>query len=384
MNEFADVVTDAIVAASAPQPSHEDIQHACGEVCRQMTGVPISELNHQLGRLTDAIEQAEYSPIAALLSICCGAMIEAGADPLIPFPVCLQSMISVLRGANDFMEACYRMCEDQETAISAGQKFRDSFENGIQEDENLDEQDVVALYGEQIGETEPWLANDYSAFEPLSMGLIAMLSRSKQARQMARENPELLELSRRFDLISQQGQISFLTSILSVLDDQPLLVLHPELKKGFLLHISGIATNFELFILLEDALIGDPNSGWLAGTKPNRRAVEATRTRSADFAKGTTVTGNFNYCNWTGLNKEGNIENNIPEDDTQHWVWMEGIPQDITAWDDLRILLLTKPPYQRFFQPGRCFEGMTPELILDHQLSKEEVEGWLKKIAERR
>src|SRR5207253_5340017 len=122
-----------------------------------------------------------------------------------------------------------------------------------------------------------------------TLGVIAFLGRSKKARSEARSRPDLLALSGEND--AALGGASFLTKILRVLDDEPLLVLHPGERKGYRLKMSGVGTNFELFILLADAVIGDPRAGWLPGEKADPDLVASCRDRPRALAGNKYTTG---------------------------------------------------------------------------------------------
>ena len=119
------------------------------------------------------------------------------------------------------------------------------------------------------------------AEEFFRLGLIAHLSRSKGLRAAARAQPELLEGTLRLDLVAGSHR-SFLATMLQILDDEPLLVLHVEQKKGFGVRISGIADNFQLHTLLAGAIIGRPEKGWVEGKAPSRRAVAECRDAKID------------------------------------------------------------------------------------------------------
>src|SRR5262249_36628849 len=156
-----------------------------------------------------------------------------------------------------------------------------------------------------------------------ALGVIAFLAHSRDARKMARGRPEFLALSEEND--QAFGGMSFLTKMLLVLDDEPLLVLHPGERKGYRLKMSGVGTNFELFILLADAVIGDPREGWLPGAKPDPALVASCRDRPRSVAGNKTTVGAFNFFNWPALQ----TDRTLPEGQLQgseHWIWMEGVP----------------------------------------------------------
>lgn len=103
--------------------------------------------------------------------------------------------------------------------------------------------------------------------------VLAMLGRSKKARYFLHDRAPLLV---RF-LKEHAGESSFLPTMLNVLDNETLAVVHRETGRGFEVTISGVADNFQLHVLLEDELIGDPAQGWVVGERPDSEVVARAR-----------------------------------------------------------------------------------------------------------
>jgi hypothetical protein len=168
--------------------------------------------------------------------------------------------------------------------------------------------------------------------------------------------------------------------MLQVLDDEALLVIHVEQKKGYDVRISGLSDNFQLHTLLAGALIGSPSQGWLEGTAPSKRAVAECRDAAVAEGGGAQMTGAFNLCNWTALRPDGSL----PDDTgaaSNHWIWNEGYPAEIAPFEGRRIVLLGKPPYERLWRAGRQFCGMVGALTVERTLGTAEVKEWLNRLA---
>src|SRR5262249_43541878 len=105
-------------------------------------------------------------------------------------------------------------------------------------------QHLANKFGPQLFKDHPSSVLGYMADEFFRLSLIAHLSRSKALRQAARSQPELLEGTEKVDDLGGFHR-SFLATMLNVLDDESLLVLHVEQQKGFDVTISGIADNFQ-------------------------------------------------------------------------------------------------------------------------------------------
>ena len=96
-----------------------------------------------------------------------------------------------------------------------------------------------------------------------------MFGRSQRARRFLHDRvPGLVGF-----LKEHAGENSFLPTMLDVLDDETLAVVHRETGKGFEVTISGVADNFQLHVPLEDQFIGDLAEGWLLGERPDSQVV---------------------------------------------------------------------------------------------------------------
>jgi hypothetical protein len=211
------------------------------------------------------------------------------------------------------------------------------------------------------------------------LGLIAHLSRSKSLRATARARPELLEGTLRLDALAGSDR-SFLATMLHVLDNELLLVLHVEQEKGFDVRISGLTDNFQLHTLLAGAIIGTPVLGWVKGEAPSQRALAQCRDADPGPQGGEEVTGAFNLHNWTALQADGSLAGGHGQDASDHWIWNEGWPAEIVPFEGRRIVLLGPPPYIRGWRAGRQFRGMPGELLVEQRLDARATRAWLERL----
>ncbi|MFI5720540.1 hypothetical protein [Nocardia sp. NPDC051750] len=85
--------------------------------------------------------------------------------------------------------------------------------------------------------------------------------------------------------------------------------------------------------------------------------------------------------NWHGLRPDGSLADG--SDDSDHWIWSEGCPVDISALDGgRRIILLDDAPYPMQHTAARRYPGMRAELGAFETLSVAEVRAWLTRIAD--
>jgi hypothetical protein len=366
MSKFTSAVTDLIVKASSPDAEPKSVQAAARAVCGAIAKAKREEINQGLARLTDSIASAEL-PGAAIVAMCGGAIVENGGNPDLVIDATLSRLSEALMSAQLFAEACEEAAADDE----------DQTDDTGDED---DEDNPIERFGAEVAERLPANALSYGAVEDLGMGAIAMLSRSPSGRKKTRVGyPDLAALAD--DLAPYHERAHFLARILNVLDDERLVVVHPQAKKGYRVRMSGIGTNYELFTLLADVLVGDPGQSWLPGTKPDPAVAAACRDQPVETSNGKTATGAFNFYNWRALQADGTLPDPKDYSSSKNWIWMEGIPADIEPFENQRVILLGPPAYARILHPGRCFDGMVADLLVESKMSEAEFEEWLKKLA---
>ena len=311
---------------------------------------------------------------AGLVAINCGSLVERGGDPAVAGPALLDGLPRILELTLEFARAARAEAEaDEEFLAERKQDADDPDEFSVAD---VPVEDLAHRYGPEIYKEKPETVLAHMSQEFYALSVIAHQSRSKDLRAAARSRPELTARSRELD--GEIGRRSFLTSLLQVLDDERLVVLHPAQGKGYELRISGIADNFQLHTLLAAALVGDPAEGRLAGRRPSPASVAAARGESAP---GTHAEGVFNLWNWTGLRPDGTLPEGQGGDAHTHWIWNEGCPADIAAFEGVRIVLLGPPPYERSWSAAKVFSALTPEVSLERKLPREEVRAWLDRLA---
>jgi len=312
-------------------------------------GATLNECNEALLHLAHLIRDTENDMMAAYIAIASGALVERGADPHLTADVILDRLEITAEGAGDFYEAC----------VQAG---------AFVEDAETD--DILKTTAVEM----PLKAFQWAVLERVYVAPIALLSRSKTLRQQAQTRHRLIEIIA--SMSRDNVGAEWLNKMFAVLDDEELVVLHPEQGRGYRLRIEGIASNFDLHTLLAAALIGDTAEGWLEGKAPDPDVVEALQGEASDSAMHTS--GSFNLVNYTGLQADGTVSTDL--DSRIHWIWNEGVPADITLFEGLRVILLTPPPYERSWNVGRAFGGMVGRLYVEQVLSAQEVLTWLARL----
>jgi hypothetical protein len=304
---------------------------------------------------------------AALVALGCGALVESAGEPRIALGAVLERMPEVFASATTFAEVCRELAAAPvAAAVQSGSPNRDGPD---------DAGSYVDQFAALVADERPEEAQAWTALEPLCMGAIAMLSRSVEARREVRSHTDLL--ARTQQLAPRHARVAYLTTLLQVLDDEELLVLHPGLVRGYRLRMHGIANNYQLHTLLADALIGDPAQGWLPGQRPGPRVVAAARNQLADPSARTAL-GVFDLFSWRALQPDGTLNGISTE--SAHWIRNRAIPADIPTFAGLRVLLLRPITSPRTWNADRTFEGMDADLRVLDLLNPTPVKEWLDRL----
>lgn len=306
------------------------------------------DVSSQLPRALSDVRSAGVA-YSALIAMLCGAIVEAEADPHIILEAVLDRTLEAFQAAAHFVRACQ-----------------------VRQPESNDES-VVDRFGLEVAREMPHNARAWNSLDLLCKPAIAMLARSVEGRRQARKRQALVEGASFLSYF--HPTVTWLRDLLQVLDDEELLVLHPEWKRGYRVKIVGVADNFQLHLLLAHALIGDPDRGKLPGQRPDPCVVRAARGYKTSLPD-PTATGVFNLVSWRGLLPDQTLSS-----DHSFWIWGEGTPADIPVLEGVRVILLGPPPYERAWNAGPKFSGMIANLIILDILRPEAVEGWLARIA---
>lgn len=356
MSPFA-VAVDRLASAATGSAPVEELHDLLSILADRLEISGAKERDDALRILAEAIASAEL-PRAALLALGCGAIVEHGGDPNLALDAVLLRLPDALKQAKAFRDAC-RAAETEQAMKHGGEPprffFHDS--NGSAKSDSND----------------PSLIWD--TVDSLGRGVNAMLARSDEARRRARSVPEIRRLA--WDLADDYEQAGYLAELLEVLDDEMLLVMHPELMLGYWVRIRGVADNFQLHTLLADVLIGDPFEGWIPGIRPDPRVAAAARDGAP--VPDLLAEAKFNLVGWRGLQPDGLLPTGL--DGSEHWIWGEGVPADIERYQGSRVILLGPPPYPRDWAAERRFDGMHGEIQVLEKLPFDSVRDRLARIA---
>jgi hypothetical protein len=357
-------------------------QRAMGEVLQKAAQATPEEVRLAQERLAEMMLRMPLA-LSALFALGSGALVENGADAGIAAEAIFERTYKALVLATRFGIACQeeaRRHHPDTPQKSAGKKEGD--EEDEEEFEVDDIESCVEAYGAVLAEQMGEEAEGWQALSPLATAAQAIITRSATQRALVRDNAQFMQAMYECPAAST---LHCLHVALNLLENEKIVVLHPDLQRGYLIRISNIALNFELHTLLADALIGDPAQGWLPGQRPDPRVVAAAKDGPFPMPgdKGADsfphARGAFNLWNWQGLQANGKLPEGFGN--TEHWIWNEGQPVDIALFEQTRVILLGPAPYQRTWNAGRFFPNHNSELEVLEQLPEQQVNDWLARIS---
>lgn len=347
-----------------PGLTAERLEAALVKVLEHAERADPAALDRAVTRLARHVATVPLAP-ASFLAVGCGALVEYGADPQAALEPVVARTREALTGAVAFAEAC---------------RERGRASRGLEDPDADDVETCVEAYGKQVGEQLPEQADAWLSASHLLRAMTALLSHSRSARSAARADRALGAAVDDMLRLADPGFAGFVRKLLDVLDGQDLIVLHPGAGRGYRVRIEGIADNFQFDTLLADALVGDPERGWLHGERPDPAVVRAAKDGPITDSLPTAFR-NFKLVNWHGLRADATLAEGA--DDHEHWIWSEGTPADIEPFDGDRVVLLAEPAYPAAANAGRVFAAMTGDVRVLEQLPAEAVRDWLGRIARR-
>jgi hypothetical protein len=157
-----------------------------------------------------------------------------------------------------------------------------------------------------------------------------------------------------------------------VLHRAPITVIEPQSRTGMLGRISGVADNFQLNTLLMD---GFPLTD---GSPPrvSQNIVDVASGRGPQQIR-ETVQGVWNLYTWRAIRQGLTLLDPNDLESKATWIWNEGRPEQIPAFDGRRVILLGPASYIRGWGARRTFPQLPAVLERERILTAEEVDGLL-------
>jgi hypothetical protein len=366
----AEALRELEAVAAANPLAHRDIRAAVQALLTALFCVPLGTRNEALRGLGALVGRCEVG-LAGDLARRAGSLVEIGCDAALSAAPILGRLGEVLSLTADFVDACVA---EGGAGADAGQVL-----------------DLLAKHGGSVAHRMPEAGRAGGSAEPLCLGAIAHLSRLPEQRRRLHGNGAFLDLTRRLSPVIDAA--GFLAKMLRVLDDEELLVLSPPWQRGYRVRIGGIGDNFQLHTLLAGALVGPVEQGLLPGVvgtvegSPEPQPGRPLDARAAGVARDlpcrhreSSVFSFLQLWNWTALQADGTLPGDVPGAH-EHFIWNEGVPADIAAFEGTRVVLVGPAPFNRSWNGGRVFHGMHARFEVVEPLAPEAVAAWLGRIA---
>lgn len=291
-----------------------------------------------------------------ILLLALGALAEAGASPELVWPAVEYNLAQTLNDATEFANAC------------------------VDAAETPDIPEAVKIAAEKLKKKYPRHHESWEMLRSRCLTACACLVRSPELRKKARASKDgLLQAAAGLDDLVEE--VTFVNHALKLIDDVPLLVLHPDSRRGWRMVMNDVSTNVEMFVLLLDVLIGDPKKGMLEGVRPSSRAVSVVRDPTKTPKTPPEIKVLWNLVGYTGVMPDLTLPSPRADDAHPHWVWLEGVPLDIPVFEGERVILLQPPVMKRSYEVDPAFSSLRPRLELKSKIAGPEVERLLAKMA---
>jgi hypothetical protein len=353
-----------IETAKNPARKPADVDAAGQKFFAAVENLTKAEKEEQMAALAEHFDLPDVHR-SAFLALMCGALVEQGCDP--------QPMAAPLRAAlKKVLESCGRLLEACRAKMPAVIP---------EDDDDSDDSDEAgytpaeAAFMEARQQVAPKMPKENEAWEALKQfwrPAIAAYTKNDMARIAAQSlRPLALPIAE----FHEGGH--WLQLVLSVLDNEPLVVIEPETNTGVLARISGVVDNFQLHILLMDAF---PRTGNFSGRRVPLNIAEMARGSGPQELEEMLVTGYWNLYTYQALQANKQLPPSSEFSSSTHWIWNEGLPADIPVLAGRRVVLLGPPSIERTWRAMRTFDFLRANLTIEKQLSAAEVDDWLQKM----
>ncbi|MDF2695535.1 MAG: hypothetical protein K0S65_3918 [Labilithrix sp.] len=353
MTELSRAV-DGLVAAATREVDPRTLKSTVESVLDTFDVSPEAARNGALKTIGRALGKVDGRG-AQILSLALGALVEGGASPEVAWPAVSSDLTGLLEGSTAFANAAIEHAHDEhvETAIQSA--------------------------GAAVAKKLPREGEAWKALPSRCLAAVACLTRSRKLRARVRKDHALVEAC--WPLSDVIAEVGFLLQALRIVDDETFVVLAPDAGRGWRISVDAMPSNAELYVLLADALVGDPKKGRLPGKRPDPKAVAAIHSGAHPPKGASSVKVPFHLVGWTAAEQDGSLPRGNTRA-TEHWIYVEGIPADIPTGPagKERIVLLQDAPYSRAVPVAPSFESLQPSLKIASELSRTDVERTMLKL----
>ncbi len=338
-----DLATSLCHLAAQDGPLDDDCQETGGEIVSMVHLLheeESPEQDQQIGIAVEKLTGAFASPNierAGYVAKVCGAILEHG----IMAPVLEDALSRII-----------------DSSMAGALVFDAKLHEGQLAD--LEYDDAFASAGQSLTSE----AVDWARMENFYPPALSVFAKSPEARRHAAQR----WLSK-LELFTSSNAAHWLIRMLKTLHQEPVLVIEPDMGRGFEGCLSDISSNFEVHDML--AMLIWKNR--ISKTPGIKRVAEMLRPYPH------AGTGVWNLYNWTVV-RERRLPEASDQSNSSHWIWGEGCPADIEVFEGRRVILLGPPSYPRTWNAGRELPQLQPNIQIQRWLDAAEIEAWMSRF----
>lgn len=292
-------------------------------------------------RVLDKASSTANGRTLQVLLLALGALVEAGASPELAWSIASRHLHDAMQGATRFARACIRAAGTEEVDVA------------------------IETSGADVAAKKPKDADAFRTLPARCLASVACLTRSRRLRARVADREALAEAAYPLeDIVDEAG---FLRQVLLILDDGEFTVIHPEAQRGFRVITRDVTTNFELALLLADALVGDAAKGLIPARRPAARAVAVAKGETKAPKTAPQVTLPFDLHTLDGRASHGD-----------HGLALDDIPAEIPVISGERVIVLRASHHLHEADVEAPFGGLEPRLRVVRALKPAEVEALLR------
>jgi len=364
MHELTADIRELTTAVSGIDWNASGVQQCVDAILPRVRSASTEDLDAALALIVERLRQydVEDADGTAHVAITGGTIVENGAAPEPLAEVLLEKLPSVLNAARRYADTC--LADPRSPA-----EFPDDEDLNVVAE--VDQRPILReVFTEYLSQDRPGAAA-LAYLEQWVMPAITCWTRSRGWLVRATNDRELATLAERMS----NSSAHWLNILFGVQLEEPWLVLCPTESRGFRVLLDGITSNFDLHALLAAELVvrGIPGDA-------NPEAVVAYLAGHGAEPDRNYVAGTWNLYEYRAVSYDLNHSDQVP---TKHWVWGEGVPNDVPMLDGQRILLVGPASIRRQWSLGRMFSALPCRVSVHEELDSGTYQRELARIARR-
>lgn len=346
------------------------------QFCELLHDTYSEALPHQLSQIANEIIpalQVTDVQVGGKIAILLGAMVEDDLDTRVVTPHIRDPFVRQFEKLREFLAIIDKeFDETNEESVSESDQ-----ENGMWVNNSLVPHERLR----ELWYQDRTLEQAYHAVQDWYLPVVALLKRDEVFGREMSQDQALVDLC---DEMNYHGT-GFVRELLKMLRDESILVIHPLTNQGYLVKPKGVTHNFQLTVLIADALVRGGGlfskqgpKGGIKGKRPQASHVATMKNEAPENEQDFRGEGIWDSYTWRAIGADGKLRKEVPSD---YWIWNEGIPSDIEPFEGQRVIILAPQSYKRSWNAGPSFDDLPASIELETILTPHEVTEWLQRFS---